>query len=127
LDVRPFGAIEAYAADVNRHGQVVGSYSVPADSQIDGPDGRGFLATPISLLLSRLLDRAAGQGPGQSLGNAVRQAIRRFDESNRNATCAALRGFAQEVRAQSGKRQLAREAADELRSRARAIQDALGC
>lgn len=54
LDLSDFGAIEAYAVDINEDGQVLGQYLVPVESGSEsGPESeemhvRGFLATPVS-------------------------------------------------------------------------------
>ncbi len=125
LDLGAFDALEATATDVNDAGQVTGTYTVLADQ--NRVDARTYLATPISLLLSRLLDSATGVGPGGSLASKVRQAIRRYEDADRDGTCAVLRAFAQQARAQSGTKHLAPETADELRAAAGSVRDALGC
>ncbi|MBN1237781.1 MAG: hypothetical protein JXB36_04725 [Gammaproteobacteria bacterium] len=127
LDLGGFGALESFAVDVNEHGQVIGWYTLPGEPEVEGSDGRSFLATPIPLLLSRLLDRVTGAGPGRALASTIRQAIRRYDDRNRAGACAVLGSFALQVRVLSSARRLSDDGADRLRASARAVRGALGC
>jgi probable HAF family extracellular repeat protein len=117
-----------FANDINDVGQVVGLHVVrwtgPPDEWFEGD---AVLWTPISLLFSRLLDDVTGVGPGKSLAQKVRIATAYYDANDGPATCAMLRAFGNEVKAQSGKKKLSRDLAQQLMNDARTIRVAIGC
>jgi hypothetical protein len=77
-------------------------------------------------LLQQLLDDVTGVGPGKSLANKVKLAQTYYAVPDRQATCAVLTGFVNEVRAQRGKK-IAPNLADKLTADARVIMSRIGC
>ena len=102
-------------------GQVTGSVGT-----VDGPE-HCVRWTPISLLFARLLDDVTDVGPGKSLAQKVRIATAYYDANDGPATCAMLRAFGNEVKAQSGKKKLSRDLAQQLMNDACTIRVAIGC
>jgi phospholipase/lecithinase/hemolysin len=82
--------------------------------------------TVIATLLQQLRADVTGVGPGKSLAKKVTRAQTNYARADNQATCGVLRGFKNQVRAQSGKK-LTKTQATEFRSDASAIMKAIGC
>jgi len=82
--------------------------------------------TVIATLLQQLRADVTGVGPGKSLANKVSRAQTNYARADIEATCGVLRGFKNQVRAQSGKKLTGTQAAG-FRSDASAIMEAIGC
>ena len=97
-----------------------------------GPTPLGIAITPASSepnpsdLLQKLRDDVSGVGPGTSLADKIELAQVYLAANDIPATCAVLTDFLNQVRAQSGKKLTAQQAAD-FESQAIAIMDAIGC
>jgi hypothetical protein len=77
-------------------------------------------------MFDSLLEQVAGVGPGRSLQRKIENARAYFLASDLTATCAMLRAFSAEVRAQTGK-SIPRVTANKLRPEAAAIRLAIAC
>jgi len=73
-----------------------------------------------------LLASVAGVGPGKSLANKARQIQAAADANNHSGACATLAAFIHEVRAQTGKKLTAEQAAS-LTMQAENLQTTLSC
>jgi probable HAF family extracellular repeat protein len=120
VDLGTLGGDESAGVAINDSGQVTG-WATTADGH-----RHAFLATPISLLLSRLADDVTGVGPGKSLTQKIRSALAYHEADDRQATCSMLRGFIEQVNAQQGKK-LGVALARQLVNDARAIRRAIRC
>jgi probable HAF family extracellular repeat protein len=122
-DLGTLGGSQSGGGAINAVGQVTGNAQIHRPNQ----DDHAVRWTPISLLFSRLLDDVTGVGPGKSLAQKVRIATAYYDANDGPATCSMLRAFGNEVKAQSGKKKLSRNLAQQLMNDARAIRVAIGC
>jgi hypothetical protein len=106
-----------------------GSYSASMSDTEPGEQVTILVAVPgsaVGAALDALLADVTGVGPGKSLANKVKQ-IQSYVNANDIAdACGAFVGFINEVKAQTGKKITAAQAASFI-SQAQAIQDTLGC
>jgi len=119
------GRLNSEAVSINALGQVAGVvYDVDREY-----DGRGFLATPITLLLDRLHAASVGLGPGKSLANSVSTATAQYNANDLGGTCGALDDFTGKVSRFTGvrKNQVPPEQSAKLISDAVEIKTAVGC
>jgi hypothetical protein len=100
-------------------------YSEPAHTPPNFALHAASARTP-GAALEQLLGSVTGVGPGKSLAAKVVLAQTYYAVPDVQATCAVLADFADEVRAQRGKR-LAAELADQLDADALEIMTAVGC
>ena len=84
------------------------------------------LPQPVSNLLQQLLTDSTGVGPGKSLANKVTLAQTYHAVHDIPSTCAVLKSFLHEVRAQSGKK-LTTGQAQALSGDAEVIMSAIAC
>jgi uncharacterized membrane protein len=119
---------ESFSNDINNLGQVIGVFNVLSEpfDPFNPLQSRGFIAAPIAQLFDSLSARVRGVGPGKSLQNKLRRASAHFASQEGHATCAVLRSFVLEVRAQVGK-SITRESAGQIVEDVRAIRTAIGC
>ena len=87
---------------------------------------RGLYETLVHTRLQQLLADVSGVGPGKSLAKKVSSAQAAYERGNNQATCGVLRGFMNQVKAQSRKKLTAADAAM-FRSDASTIMKAIGC
>ena len=118
------GGIHSVGFAINDVGQVAGAYYDQINYEDEEP--HAVLWTPISLLYSRLLDDVTGVGPGKSLAQKVRIATAYYEADDKQATCAMLKAFNNQVKAQSGKK-VSVDLARQLMAEARAISGAIRC
>jgi phospholipase/lecithinase/hemolysin len=87
---------------------------------------RGLYETLVPTRLQQLLADVSGVGPGKSLASKVSSAQAAYERADNQATCGVLRGFMNQVKAQSGKK-LTDADATIFRSDASTIMEAIGC
>jgi len=79
-----------------------------------------------SILLQHLLAKVTEVGPGMSLADKVMAAQASYSVRDIQGVCGVIKGFANEVRAQRGKK-IASMLSDSLASEAKAIRAVIGC
>ena len=120
------GFIESVAYDINDAGQVIGRYYLPDAADPSQVRFRGFIATPIALLIESLLAQVNGVGPGKSLANKVNLLRRFYLAQDKASTCASLKVLNRELMALEGKK-LPRASSRALQKNVSGIAAAIAC
>jgi probable HAF family extracellular repeat protein len=115
------GGVESMASNINDAGAVLG-LTLPNTSGNEVIEW----APSVPVALDALLNQVRGIGPGESLTIKVWEALASYALKDTRATCGALTGFANEVKALGGKK-IDHALARRLLSNAGAIEAATGC
>jgi probable HAF family extracellular repeat protein len=115
------GGVESMASNISDAGAVLGLTlpGTPASEVIEW-------APSVPVALDALLSQVRGVGPGESLTIKVWEALASYALKDTRATCGALTGFANEVKALGGKK-IEHALARRLLGNAGAIEAATGC